>query len=73
MAGADMSKSKTADRRTPAVAADVNDDKAERQAIRNYRANLQVILDGWDAATNAQKFGWTKDLVQIVRRSLRFF
>lgn len=65
--------SKSTDRRTPAVIAEVSADKAERQAIRDFRADLQVILDGWDAASNAQRFAWTKDLARIVRRSLRFF
>lgn len=68
-----MSKSRTADRRTSAIAATVAADREERRQIRGYRAELQTILQGWDAANNAQRFNWTKDLVQIVRRSLRFF
>lgn len=73
MAGAGMSKSNSLNRRTTAVAATAAADKTERQQIRDYRADLQVILDGWDAGTNAQRFNWTKDLVRIVRMSLRFF
>jgi hypothetical protein len=68
-----MSRSKSNDRLTTAAIAEIAADKTERQQIRECRADLQVILDGWDAASNAQRFGWTKDLVRIVRRALRFF
>lgn len=67
-----MSRSKSNDRATIS-AATVQADREERQQIRDYRDTLQVILAGWDAASNAQRFAWIKDLIQIVRRSLRFF
>jgi hypothetical protein len=68
-----MSRSNSPDRRSQAIKAERQADREERQQIRQYRADLQTILDGWDAATNATRFGWTKDLVRIVRRTLRFF
>lgn len=59
------------ERRNATIRTETDTDRTERQAIKAMRADLQVMLDGWAAATNAAKFAWTADLIQIVRKTLR--
>lgn len=64
-------RSKSADRLTQAVITQVSDDRAERQQLRAFRADLQVILDGWAAANTAQRFNSLQEVIRILRRALR--
>ena len=58
-------------RRNAAIQTETADDRTERQQLRQFRADLQVILDGWDAASNAQRFAGTKETIRTLRRVLR--
>lgn len=60
------------ERRNAAIRSETDADRTERQAIRALRADLLTIINGWDAATNAQRFAWTKDVTQALRRALKF-
>lgn len=64
-------RSKSADRLTQAVITQVSDDRAERQTLRGFRADLQAILDGWAAASTAQRFNSLQEVIRILRRALR--
>ncbi len=59
------------ERRNAGIRTETSADRAERQEIKALRADLQTMLDGWDAATNAQRFAWTKELIRITRKTLR--
>lgn len=61
-----------AERRHAGIRAETADDRAEWRALKNMRQDLQAVLDQWDAGSNAQKFGWTKDAIRVLRRVLRF-
>ena len=58
-------------RRNAAIRTETADDRTERQQVRQFRDALQVILDGWDAASNAQRFAGTKETIRTLRRVLR--
>ena len=60
------------ERRNAAIRSETDAARTERQAIRALRADLLTIINGWDAATNAQRFAWTKDVTQALRRALKF-
>lgn len=66
-----MSRSQSNDRITVAVVTEVNADREERQQLRQFRADLLVILDGWDAASNAQRFVSLKEVTRTLRRALK--
>ena len=60
------------ERRNAAIRSETDAGRTERQAIRALRADLLTIINGWDAATNAQRFVWMKDVTQALRRALTF-
>lgn len=55
-------------RRNAAIRTETDTAKADRQAMRDIRQSLKPIVDGWDTATNAQKFAGTKDAIQAIRQ-----
>lgn len=68
MADTDM-KSATTDRRTGAVATEVSDIKAERQALKAQIAALQTIIDSITGATTLGDLrGFVKDVTRSVKR-----
>ena len=71
MAGADM-RSNTTDRYTSTIAAEVADKRAERQAVKEQIAALQVIIDAISPATTLGDLrGHTKDVARVLRRVAR--
>ena len=65
-------RSKSVDRTTAAVVAEVSDKKAERQAVKDQIAALQVIIDAISPATTlAELRGHTKDIARVLRRVAR--
>ena len=65
------SQSKSSDRRNAAVISETATDKADRQELKGLKTDLQTIIDGWDAATNAQRFNWTKDATKIIKKVIK--
>lgn len=55
-------------RRNATVITETDTPQTERKQIRQIRQDLLVAVNGWDAAANAQKFIWTKDAIQGLRR-----
>jgi hypothetical protein len=67
-----MSKSKSADRMTSAVASERAAARAERQAVKALQTDLQAIIDGITPATTlAQLRGYVQDLTRALRRTVR--
>jgi rubrerythrin len=58
------------ERRSAAVRAEDAALKAERQALKSIKADIQTIIDTYDAMTNAQQRGAFKDLCRYEKRLL---
>lgn len=55
-------------RRTAVIQTETDSAKADRAALRDIRQSLKPIVDGWDTATNTQKFAGTKDAIVAIRQ-----
>lgn len=59
------------ERRSQAVRAESAAAKAERQALKAIVADIQTIIDTYDAMTNAQQRAAIKDIARYLKRLIK--
>jgi hypothetical protein len=60
-----------AHRRSTAIITEQQQARADRQAAKDDVAALNVFLAAWPTATQADKIAQTRDLTQILKRTIK--
>lgn len=58
-------------RRSPEIITEQQQARADRQAAKANIAEINVFLDLWPTATQAQKIAQVKDLSQILKNTIK--